>query len=149
MTQLPVLTQAVGARSKMSDKPKAWRSPKAWLTSGAIVGLVWFGVYLITGQVAAATVIAAIFILVGIAGALYMMPIHFPIRALAIIFALGTILYSAGFIVRAGISIVGELFCHGSRLTLLAHDVSMLWIAVAMILLLSLYTHRSNWVRLH
>lgn len=57
----------------MSDdlKPKAWRSPKAWLASATFLAVLWFGVYFFTGSVAAATTITVIVLLVGAAGVHY------------------------------------------------------------------------------
>lgn len=57
----------------MSDGPKsrAWRSPKAWLSSAAFLVVLWLGVYFFTGSTTAATTITVIVLLVGAAGVLY------------------------------------------------------------------------------
>jgi hypothetical protein len=61
----------VAVESNMNEKPKLWKSPGAWLKSISMVSAVWGVVYFFTGNAAAATTIAVIFVLMGFAGAFY------------------------------------------------------------------------------
>lgn len=50
---------------------KGWRSPKAWVISAATVGGIWVAVYAISGNVATATTVSVISVVIGVVGIFY------------------------------------------------------------------------------
>ena len=49
-------------------KPHGWRSLKAWLISGAALGLVFAGTYLFTGELTTAMIAAVVVAALSLAG---------------------------------------------------------------------------------
>ena len=63
--------RSVVARNDMEARPKGWRSPKAWLTSAALIGSIWVAAYFFSQSLSVATGIAVLFVLIGLAGAFF------------------------------------------------------------------------------